>query len=133
MSGVAIVRYLLANNSNLIAQVPASRIMAGVLPIDTVLPAINVLQIDGIIRNTVYVDDAAKFFIDRVTVTVEAKTYATQKSLLALIRAALPLSRGLINGFNCDSILADTIGPDSFDPDLPAYIQSQDFIVKYNI
>lgn len=131
MSGSAIVRYLLANNATLIAQVPATRIMAGILPINSALPAISILEIDEFARHSVKVDDSQKIYTVRVQVTVEAGTYATQKSLLNLIRDALPLSRGTVNGIFCDSIVPDSAGPDIFDPDLTAYIQSHDFIVKY--
>jgi hypothetical protein len=46
MSGVAVIRHLLATNSTLVAQVPAAKIMAGVIPLNSVLPAVSVTEVD---------------------------------------------------------------------------------------
>lgn len=131
MSGVAIVRHLLASNATLTAQVVASKIFSGVIPIRTTLPAISVVQISGVPRHTVAMSESARFVTERVQVSVVAKSYASQKSLLALVRAALPLSRGTVNGFSCDSIVQDSEGPDIFDAEASIYEQSQDFIVRF--
>lgn len=131
MSGVAIARYLLANSAALLAVVPAGRIVAGVLPLGTVFPAIGVTQISGNQRNTVAGSEAKKLVTDRVQVTVLATTYPQQKALLALVRAALPATRGAINGFTCDSIETGPEGPDLFSVDPVFYEQSQDFLVRF--
>jgi len=132
MSGVAVVRFLLANNAALIAQVPAAKIMAGPIPMNTVLPAISVAQVSGVQRNMVGMNAVKYQVTDRVQVTVMASTYPLQKSILALIRAACPHTRGTINGINCDSILPDVEGPDFRDDTAAIYMQSQDYIVKFN-
>lgn len=132
MSGVAITRYLLANNATLLAQVPVTRIFAGNV-IGGVYPAVAVTSITGVPRNTVAMTETSRLITERVQVTVYAGTYALQKSLLALVRAALPNTHGTVNTvFNCDSILPDNEGPDIFDDVLIIYEQGQDFIVKYN-
>ena len=130
MSGVAITRYLLANNSALLAAVPAARIFAGNI-IGTTYPAVAVTSISGVPRNTVAMTETAKHITERVQVTVYAGTYALQKQLLGLVRGALPVSRGTVNTFNCDSILPDSEGPDIYDDVLLIYEQSQDFMVKF--
>lgn len=132
MSGVAVIRHLLANNAALTAQVSASKIMAGPIPINTVLPAISVAQVSGVQRNMMGMNSAKYLVTDRVQVTVMAASYALQKSILALIRAACPNSRGTINGVDCDSVLPDTEGPDFRDDAAAIYMQSQDFIVKFS-
>jgi hypothetical protein len=132
MSGVAIARALLAANANLLAVVPATRIMAGILPINTALPCISILQISATPRVTVKVDEGDKLITERVQVTVEASTYPQQKQIMELVRDAMPLSRGTVNGFACDSVVPDSEGPDIFDPDLPAYIQSMDFMIVFS-
>ena len=131
MSGVAIVRALLVSNAALLAAVPAAKIMAGAIPLATVLPAISVAQISSTERHTVAMV-GQKLITERVQVTVCAKSYPTQKSILALVRAALPVSRGVVAGFDCDSVLADSEGPDIYDPDAVIYEQSQDFFVKFS-
>lgn len=132
MSGVAISRYLLANNATLIAAVPAARIIAGALPLNTVLPAISITQISGNERKTVAMSETKKFIAERVQITVFAKTYPLQKSLLKLVRSALPISRGTVNGYDCDSVLPDSEGPDIYDPVADIFEQSQDFFIKFS-
>ena len=131
MSGVAVVRFLLANNAALFAVVPAAKIMAGVVPLNTVLPAISVMEVSGVPRNTVEQSEPKKFITERVQVSVLAKTYPEQKSILALVRAALPTSRGTVNGVAVDGILPDVEGPDFYDDSLVIYMGSQDFFIRF--
>lgn len=131
MSGVAIIRHMLANNANLIAAVPATRIMAGVIPQGTALPAISVTQISGVQRQSIAMPATGNLVADRVQVTVMTAGYPLQKSVLALVRLACPNTRGTVNGIACDSVLPDADGPDLFDPDIPAHFQSTDFIVRF--
>ena len=131
MSGVAIVRALLVSNAALLAAVPATKIMAGAIPVATVLPAISVAQISSTERHTVAMN-GKKLITERVQVTVCTKSYPTQKSILALVRGALPVSRGVVAGYDCDSVLAGPEGPDIYDPDAVIYEQSQDFFVKFS-
>lgn len=128
MSDVKAVLHLLANNSTLNAQVPASRIFAGVIPQGTDLPAIAVTHVSTLRPQMVNV--ASKLCVSRVQVTVMAATYQTQKSVLALVRAALPRSRGSVNGVAVDSILIDTEGPD-FTDEAGLYMGSIDYRVTY--
>lgn len=131
MSGTAIVRSLLAANSTLTNVIPAARIFAGAIPINTALPAIAVTQVSGVQRNTLGMNAASYMVTDRVQVTVLGKTYALQKSYMALVRAALPNTRGTVNGFSVDSILQDVDGPDLYDSAATVYQQSVDFMVRF--
>lgn len=132
MSGVAIVRYLLANNAPLQVEVPAAQIMAGVLPLKTVLPAISVQAVDALPRRTIAVSSTKNLVAERIQVTVLTKTYPAKKLILALVRDALPLSRGTVNGIKCDSILPELDGPDLDDPDTNIFEQSRDYIVRWS-
>ena len=131
MSGVLIIRALLSANTAVLAQVAADKIMAGVIPINTVLPAISIAQISGVTRNTIGMNEAKVMVTDRVQITVMTKNYASQKSILDLVRAACPNTNGLVNGVQCDSIWGDTTGPDIFDSEFTIYFQSVDFMVRY--
>jgi len=131
MSGVAIVRYLLANDATLTASVPSAKIMAGVIPLNTVLPAISVMQVSGVRRNVVAMTSTSALVTDRVQITVMALTYPSQKSILALVRAALPVSRGTVNGIVVDSIVHEGDGPDFFDAGLTIYMQPLDVMVRF--
>ena len=130
MSGVAIARYLLANNAAMIAAVPTARIFAGNV-IGGVYPAVAVTSITGVPRNTVAMTETSRMITERVQVTVYAGTYALQKQLLGLVRTALANQHGTVNTFKCDSILPDNEGPDLFDDVLIIYEQSQDFMIKF--
>lgn len=127
--GVSSVRYLLANDSGLTAQVPAARIMAGALPQGIALPAVSVMMVSS--TRPQHVAGASGMVRERVQVTVIAGTYPSQKAVLALVRAALPRSRGTVNGCAVDSILPDVEGPDFSDPDAGLYIGSLDYVVTY--
>ena len=130
MSGVAIVRYKLANYANLTAVVPATRIQAGVLPQGTALPTISVTLVSGM--TGLHLAAPSGLHIDRVQITVDAASYPQVRQILALCRAALPYTRGTVNSIACDSILPDIEGPDGFDDLLKTYFQSQDFIVRWS-
>lgn len=129
MSDVKAIRYLLANDTALTALVPSSRIKSD-LPQGVVLPAIEVSHISTTYRHTVASDghDSCR---SRVQVTVHAPSRPMQKSILALVRTALPRMRGVVNGVQVDSILKDVIGPDLRNDDIDSFIGSQDFFITY--
>ena len=131
MSGVAIAWYLLAHNSPLIAVVPANRVFIGDIPLKTTLPAISVSQISSVQRNVVGMAEVNYSVVDRVQVTILTKTYPQGDSIQALIRTALPVSHGTVNGFACEAILPDMEGPDMYDDVALNYMQSQDYMVRF--
>lgn len=130
---VAAITYLLAASANLIAVVPAARIMAGVLPLNTEVPALGVTQISGLEATTVAMNQAAsgRLRTERVQVTINAETYPQQKQILELVRAACRNRHGLTNGVDLDSILPGGDGPDGFDAAAKNYAQTIDFIVRW--
>lgn len=131
MSGVGIAQYLLSQNAGLIAVVPAARIKAGVLPLNTVLPAISVTKISAQQYNNLAQNSASYLVQERVQVTVLAPTYPLVKSILALVRAALPQTRGTVNGFACDAIYPDTEGPDLYDHTTLTHEGSADYRITF--
>lgn len=131
MSGVAAIRYKLANDATLTAQVSADKIVAGTLPLGTQLPAISVMSIDGVPRTTVAMPGTARFITERVQVTVLATGYPEKMAILELVRKALPLSKGEYNGVKVDSIIPDTLGPDFDDVADGVYERSRDFMVRW--
>jgi hypothetical protein len=133
MSGVAVIRHLLATNSTLVAQVPAAKIMAGVIPLNSVLPAVSVTEVDTVDRTTLGMNTTKVLLTERVQVTVMTKSYTLQKTLLDLVRKACPNSRGTINGVEVESIVPDGSGPDLSETELGIYMQSRDFIVRFQV
>lgn len=67
----------------------------------------------------------------RVQVTVFAEEYETVKTVLDLVRSALPLSRGTVNSFNCQGVIPDTEGPDLYDQETETHMQSQDYMISF--
>lgn len=141
MSGVAAVWYLLKTNPAVLAVVPVGRIMAGDLPLNSVMPAISVNQISSVPRNPVDMTGANVLHTDRVQVSVLFKGpqgtptgtgYPGVRSLLRLVLAACPNTHGTVNGVNVDSILPDIEGPDLSDEATALYSGSRDFIVRWN-
>ena len=63
---------------------------------------------------------------------IEGAGYALAKQMLALVIAALPLSRGTVNGFVCDGILPDLEGPDLYDHETLIHSMSHDFFVTFH-
>ena len=131
MSGVAVVRYLLANHAALTAEVPATRILGGPAPLKTALPAISVAHISGMPRITVANDSTKRLHTDRIQVMVHAGSYAAKGPLLALVMAACTGRRGTTNGVDLDSILPDLEGPDLDEPEAFIFRRSRDFIVRW--
>jgi hypothetical protein len=137
VSGTAVIRYLLANAAAVVAVVPAARIVAGDLPLNTAMPAIAVTQIDSIPRLTVAMTETKRMHTDRVQVTVFRGAspaddgYPGLKSLLDLVLAACPNQRGSVNNIAVDSILPDTEGPDLPILEEAILTRSRDFIVRW--
>ena len=134
MSGVAVVRYLQANDAGVIAVVPAARIFAGVIPegtAGTALPALGTSTIDSVERRTVSMAGTTKLRTERVQTDILAATYAQKKSLVELVRAACANRHGTVNGIDVDSILPAGEGPDDDDPAAVIYSCSIDFLVRW--
>lgn len=141
MSGVAIIRLRLVSSAAVLAVVPAERIMAGEITLNTPMPAISIKQVFGEPYLTVANDASTRLHTERVQVTAMLKgTQATPvgqgypgvKALLKLVLAACSSVRGTLGGFNVDSIVPDIEGPDLSNEEVALYSQSRDFIVKYN-
>lgn len=131
MSGSSIIRYLLKTNSNLIAVVPADRIKVGYIRQGMTLPAISVKKITGDQNNTLSMNNSPYLIQHRVQVTLAVKHGETVADIWALVRAALPVSRGTVNGFTCETISLDSEGPDLEDRQTQADTSSVDYLVWF--
>jgi len=140
MSGVTVIRYLLAHDSPVLAVAAADNIAAGDLPLRATLPGIAVAQVSSVPRLTVSMGDRMQH-TDRVQVSVLVKGtdaspagtgYPGVKRLLKLVLAACPNKHGSVNGIDVDFILPDSEGPDFHDSELALHSGSRDFIVRWN-
>lgn len=131
MSDVKVIRYLLATSAGLTAVVPSARILAGRVPQGTTLPALCVQHVSTVRRHAVAAT-AVKLCTARVQVTVYASTYVQQKEIMTLVRAALPQTRGTVNGVEVDSIHHELDGPDFDDDTTEIYMESVDYKVTFH-
>ena len=122
-------------------KVPAARIVVGELPLNTVLPAIDVSEVDSIPLNFIEPNQTPKMHTDRVQVRAQCKgpqsaTAGTGRAglqaLLRLILAACPNQRGSINGVAVESIVPDTQMIHPYDDIDLIHSGSRDFIVRWN-
>lgn len=127
MADVKVVRALLVADAALASVVPAARIMAGHIPQGATLPAVAVSHVSTVR----YQPGATALKTSRVQVTVMATSYPQQKSVLALVVAALPKTRGTVAGVEVDSITPDIEGPDQSDADTGICFQTYDVIVRH--
>lgn len=130
MSGVNIAWYKLTQHAALTDVVPAARIQPDELPQGTLLPAISLEEISDV--ELLQVAKPSGLHTTRVQVTVLAQGMKQTRQVLALCRAALPYTRGTVNGMKCDSILPGTVGPDGYDDLLKSRRKSQDYIVTWS-
>jgi hypothetical protein len=131
MDGVAVVRSVLVADTALVELVPASRVIAGPLPLNVTLPALSLLSISKVDRN-LPAPGATRFVRERVQVTVQARNYPEQKSILRAVRhAAADRLNVVANGLEAVTIHTESAGPDFMSEDASIWLGSQDFIVTY--
>ncbi len=129
MSGVAILRYMIANNGP-VAAIVSDRVFAGVAPINTALPAISIRQISGSEFETIK-REGTQLVTERVQVSALALSYVQQKQIVEAVRNAVTSVRGTVGIFSVDSIKHDIDGPDLYYEEPVTYEQSIDFMVKF--
>lgn len=128
MSGVSIIRKLLTAK----VSIP---VMAGVMPQSTILPAIGVMQVSGMKHQTLSDDERQELESERVQVTIVTKSYPEQKSYVRTVQAACKAIEKMISLTDetviCKSITREFVGPDFYDSETGVFMQSVDFMVKY--
>jgi hypothetical protein len=135
MSGVAIVRALLAAHAPLLAIVPAERIFSGPIPQGTALPAVGVTtaasaEIRATTRNA-----SSRTNRERVQVTVQTRDplgYATQKRAIQAAALGRGLHTGIVLGYNVKAVEPYGVNPDILPDESKIYEQSRDFMVTFS-
>lgn len=126
----AVIRAILSGNAPLLAFVPASRIVSGLLPQGTAAPALSIEEVSNVPQPTI---DAQAYNLmrSRVQVTVVASSYVQQKAVAELVRVACEYQRGTIAGRRVASIVLENSGPDMRDANAQLYTQPLDFLVVH--
>jgi len=132
MSAVKVIRALLLADAALLALLPAARVVAGVLPQGTLLPAVAITEVSTTETGRIDAQASTTLAEGLVQVTVVAASYPAQKQLLDAVRRACNYERGSIAGIPVVSVRRSANGPDFNDPESGFYMQSVDFRVTYH-
>lgn len=134
MSGVAIILALLNANSDLLAKVPAARIMGDDLPIGIALPAMSVTLISSVDTPELAPASGGKRYVrDRVQVTVFAATAPERYAAIQAVRkACADQLYPTISPWTGITVHTESQGPDFTSDDGNIRIGTQDFRVRYN-
>lgn len=132
MSGVSIVRAILANHAPLLALVPKERIIAGQVQQGTALPAVSIAEVSNYVKDTsVRRLRRSELVVSRVQVTVLAANYASLKAILLACKGSPGMHTGIINGYQVNSAVPVSVGPEMPVGDDKIYEQSRDFVVTF--
>lgn len=130
MNGVVALRTLLIADATLTALVPVERIVAGVMPMGTTLPAVSITSVSSVDRNLPS-PSATRHVTERVQATVLASDYPEQKEILAAVKAAAADTFPTVSGISNVTVHTDSQGPDFMNEDASIYLGSQDFRVTF--
>lgn len=130
MDGVAVIISLLTG-SGINSLVPDARIMAGVLPQGTVLPAISVTSVSQVDRHAIK-KGSVTHTKERVQVTVLAATYEDQKAVQRAVISACDAMFPTISGISAVTVHTESGGPDFMNEEASVFIGTQDFTVTYS-
>ncbi|KPH62997.1 DUF3168 domain-containing protein [Novosphingobium sp. ST904] len=131
MNGVIAVRSLLVADTGVTALVPAARIVAGIIPQGTSLPAIALMSVSSTDRN-IPAPGPKRRVTERVQVTVLAASYPAAKAVMRAVRAAAADRMPAIDGLTDVTVHTDSAGPDFLDEETGINMQTQDFRVSFN-
>lgn len=131
MNGVVAVVQLLKADGGVTALVPSARIMAGVLPLGTDLPAIAVTPVSGTDLQT-HDEPGERFTTERVQVTVQAEDYPQLEAVLKAVKSAGDAKRPEVDGIFNVVVRTDGQGPWFMNEAASIHIRTQDFRVSYS-
>lgn len=130
MTGVDIIGALLGDDQAVLEMHTAERIKAGALAENVALPALLVRLVSSVERQPLKRGGSVRT-VDRVAVTVRAKTYADQTTAIRLVRKACAGRTGEVGDATSVSVLTAGTGPDARGPG-NSFEQTQDFRVSFD-
>jgi hypothetical protein len=131
VSGVAIIRELLARDPAVVVMVPADRIVAGLLKQGSPIPALTAHQVGDTEAETTARNLSLRMMRERVQVTALAKDWVTMKKIIKAASLGGGVYTGTVLGFKVCSVL-----PLGANGEIPPgedgiYEQSRDFMVTF--
>lgn len=132
MSASAIAREILVASAAMTAEVPAARILIGVVPQTTVLPCVGITEVSSSDHLTVGGHRGAKVKVTAlVQITVMGTTYPECKEAMLAARRALRDFLGTAGAFLGTTCRLESQGPD-FQTDAGFCAQTQDVRITYD-
>lgn len=130
MNGVAALRQLLANDAALTDLVPAVRIVGGILPQGTPVPAISLMSISETERN-VPAPGARRRVTERVEARVLAADWASLRAIDKALKNAGCSRMPAVAGIESVTVHLAGAGPEGLDVLTQACARTRDFRVSY--
>ncbi|OWK32295.1 hypothetical protein [Sphingomonas mucosissima] len=131
MSGTDLITELLTKSASVIAAVPANRIKGGSLAPDIPLNALLIREVTSVDRQQLK-QGAVVHTVERISVTVRAKSWRDQRAIIRLVRAACVGDRHIeLPGITKVSVRTAGRGPDMTGPG-QSFEQTQDFRVTFD-
>lgn len=133
MSGVAIIRELLATHPPVLQFVPGpGSVRAGILPQGAAVPALSAHEVSSEEIPTLARNGRSKTIRERVQVTALARDYPAMKGLLKAAALGAGVHTGMVLGYRVKSILPLGMNPEIPPGDDGIYEQSRDFVVTFS-
>jgi len=132
VSAGKVIRALLIADGGVLALCPAARIVAGVIPQGSALPAISVMRISHYSAARIDAQAPTGLATSRVQVSVLTKDYAVADALVIAARKACNFQRGSLGGVAVISVVRDVEGPDMENDDARIQYRTIDFMVTYH-
>lgn len=131
MSGIAALRSVLVDDAALIALVPPERIAAGVLPLNTTLPFIELSSVSVVDMN-IPTPGATQFVAERVRAAVVAANDPELREVFAAMkRAGGGQLYPVVTGISGVTIFTAGAGPDIVNEQAHLYQKNMDWMVRY--
>lgn len=131
MNGIVALRAVLIADATLTALVPAERIAAGILPLNTAAPFI---QLTSISVNDLNIPSPGltRFVTERVQVSVIAANDDSLRAVFAAMKsAAADQINPVVSGISGVTIHTAGAGPDIVSEEASLYQKNLDFMVRY--
>lgn len=132
MDGVSAVRAVLIADAALIALVPATRIMAGVLPQGSALPGITLQSVSMNDRN-IPNPGGTRHVQERVQATIIAKTDVSRTAVKLALRKACDAKYPTVSGVTRATVHLGSGGPEFMNEEASQFLATQDLMTTYSV
>lgn len=129
MSAEKAIYNILTDDLPLLAKVAKCRIHAGLIPLDSALPAIAYSLVSTVENTSMAMTELR--LRSRIQITVAAKSYPEVKDVVNLVVAACNYKQGNFNNVRVDSVIRDNVGADFRDDQASIFYSTVDFRIAH--